>query len=65
MDPESAIIICPYCGLPATVIWVHGHGQCSYCKTNLDECCRGEIIDMENNDNTDEHKMEEDEESDA
>jgi|GEM_PF-3453512 len=33
---------CPYCGQITTLIWVHGHGQCAHCSTNIDECCRGE-----------------------
>lgn len=24
------------------MVWVHGHGQCAVCHTNVDECCRGE-----------------------
>jgi len=35
-------IICPNCGQPGRLVWVHGHGQCSTCKVNIDECCRGE-----------------------
>lgn len=35
---------CPYCGQCAEIIWVHGHGQCSVCKMNVDECCRGETV---------------------
>ena len=38
-------IICAWCGQPAQIIWVHGHGQCSSCGTNIDECCRGEQCD--------------------
>jgi len=33
---------CPYCGRAAELVWIHGHGQCSACGTNVDECCRGE-----------------------
>lgn len=33
---------CPYCGQNTRLVWVHGHGQCEFCKTNVDECCRGE-----------------------
>jgi hypothetical protein len=36
--------VCLYCGQNAPVIWVHGHGQCAVCKTNVDECCRGEVV---------------------
>jgi len=42
MELNADIIICPFCGLPAQIVWVHGHGQCSNCKMVLDECCRGE-----------------------
>jgi hypothetical protein len=37
--------ICHYCGLPTKIVWVHGHGQCQYCKVNVDECCRGEQVE--------------------
>lgn len=33
---------CVYCGAEAPVVWVHGHGQCSNCGINIEECCRGE-----------------------
>ena len=33
---------CNWCNQPSVVIWVHGHGQCSICGINVDECCRGE-----------------------
>ncbi len=34
--------ICNWCHQPSAIIWVHGHGQCSVCGINVDECCRGE-----------------------
>jgi len=34
--------ICNWCNQPSLIIWVHGHGQCSVCGINVDECCRGE-----------------------
>lgn len=37
--------ICNWCGQPTNIIWVHGHGQCRFCGTNIDECCRGELCD--------------------
>ncbi len=37
-------VICNWCNQPSAIIWVHGHGQCSICGTNIDECCRGEEI---------------------
>ena len=33
---------CLYCGQHAELIWVHGHGQCSACGINTQECCQGE-----------------------
>ncbi|PKD43359.1 hypothetical protein CWD77_12180 [Rhodohalobacter barkolensis] len=33
---------CLYCGQPEQLVWVHGHGQCAHCGTNVEECCRGE-----------------------
>lgn len=33
---------CMYCGVEAPIVWVHGHGQCSHCGINVEECCRGE-----------------------
>lgn len=41
MNP-SGDLICPWCGQITRIIWVHGHGQCALCHTNIDECCRGE-----------------------
>ena len=35
---------CLWCGQVSAMIWVHGHGQCGFCGTNIDECCRGEIL---------------------
>lgn len=37
-------IICLWCNQKSEIIWVHGHGQCSNCGYNIDECCRGECI---------------------
>ncbi|MDP2302010.1 MAG: hypothetical protein Q8N03_06265 [Ignavibacteria bacterium] len=42
---------CQYCGNVTEVIWVHGHGQCAYCRTNIDECCSGETTSSSNVDN--------------
>ncbi len=39
---EKSPVICQWCGRPAEIIWVHGHGQCSVCGINVEECCRGE-----------------------
>ena len=56
---EKHYTICSWCGLStgqaglptgqacmsSQIVWVHGHGQCSVCGTNIDECCRGEQCD--------------------
>jgi hypothetical protein len=34
--------ICGYCGNKTTLNWVHGHGECSRCHTNIEECCSGD-----------------------
>lgn len=44
MKKKSEKVRCCYCGKEVKVIWVHGHGQCEHCKTNIDECCRGENL---------------------
>ena len=36
---------CLACGRPESIIWVHGHGQCAYCNTNVMPCCDGETCD--------------------
>ena len=36
---------CPNCGQPENIVWVHGHGQCAYCKMNTAPCCDGETCD--------------------
>ena len=51
--------ICPWCHIQTIIVWVHGHGQCSNCGINIDECCRGEQCETGDNetertDNTDE-----------
>jgi hypothetical protein len=38
------IQICPWCQRPTQAIWVHGHGQCMHCRTNIDPCCGGDEI---------------------
>ena len=42
LQKRSADDRCLYCGHVAELIWVHGHGQCSNCGINTEECCRGE-----------------------
>ena len=36
---------CPRCHAPWTMIIVHGHEQCAYCKSNILECCSGEVCE--------------------
>lgn len=36
---------CPWCCAPLVVVWVHGHGQCATCRTNVAPCCDGENAD--------------------
>ena len=46
-NTKENLIVCQRCGQPSQIIWVHGHGQCSLCGTNIDECCRGEQCNTE------------------
>jgi len=39
---EKYNLICNWCNSHSDIIWVHGHGQCSVCGINIDECCKGE-----------------------
>lgn len=39
---DNLLSICKWCNQQSIIIWVHGHGQCSVCGINVDECCRGE-----------------------
>ena len=34
---------CPRCHSPLRAIVVHGHEQCAICKSNILECCSGEV----------------------
>ena len=36
--------VCGFCGNQTTVNWVHGHGECSICHSNIAECCSGECV---------------------
>jgi hypothetical protein len=40
---KREIQICPTCNRATEIVWVHSHGQCGFCKTNIDPCCSGEI----------------------
>ena len=39
--------ICPACAKVTEIMVIHGHGQCSFCKTNIDPCCSGETAERE------------------
>ena len=41
------IQICPACNRATEIVWVNSHGQCSFCKTNIDPCCSGEKAERE------------------
>jgi len=37
---------CQWCGNQTDMMWVHGHGQCSICGINSQECCNGEACQL-------------------
>ncbi len=43
-DSMPGTALCPFCCGPLSIVWVHGHGQCTHCGINIDECCRGEQV---------------------
>lgn len=38
---------CPRCHSPLRTVVVHGHEQCAVCKSNILECCSGEVCQPE------------------
>ena len=42
-NKESQEKVCPYCGQSSQTVFVHGHEQCVFCKTNLEPCCQGDV----------------------
>jgi len=46
------IRICLVCNRAKEIVWVHGHGQCIFCKSNIDPCCGEETNQHEDKDNT-------------
>ena len=40
MDSNGSLF-CPCCGQASVLVYVHGHGQCSRCGTNIEPCCQG------------------------
>jgi len=49
---EKQTIDIPACNRVAEIVWVNSHGQCSFCKTNIDPCCSGETAEHENKKDT-------------
>ena len=39
--------LCPVCNQPYVPVDVHGHVQCSVCKSNIQPCCQGDTCNME------------------
>ncbi len=37
---------CPRCGATTGLVWVHGHGQCAACGSNIHDCCQGAPCDL-------------------
>ena len=48
---ESQKKPCPYCGQSSQTVFVHGHEQCVFCKTNVEPCCQGEVQESDWTDN--------------
>ena len=44
---KREVLICPACNRATEIVFIHGHGQCSFCKTNIDPCCREETAERE------------------
>lgn len=38
---STSPVPCPWCGVPAPLVWVHGHAQCAACGVNSEPCCQG------------------------
>ena len=36
---------CPRCGAKVPRVFVHGHYQCQSCRSNIDDCCQGEVYE--------------------
>ena len=39
---------CPRCQSEVSLVFVHGHYQCPVCKSNVDDCCQGEVCQNDN-----------------
>ncbi len=40
---NSNMIVCPRCHALIQPVAVHGHYQCQISKSNIDDCCSGEV----------------------
>ena len=40
---------CPRCAAPLKTIVVHGHEACAICKSNIFECCTGDVCETDAN----------------
>ena len=50
LHPNSEFIQrCPRCSVPLKTIVVHGHESCIVCKSNIVECCTGDICSTDYN----------------
>ena len=45
--PDDKKKKCPRCHAPWQMVVVHGHEQCAYCKSNVIECCSGDICELQ------------------
>ena len=52
-DKEQQEKVCPFCGQSSQTVFVHGHEQCVFCKTNVEPCCQGEVQELDWTDNYD------------
>ena len=50
-DKEPHKKVCPDCGQSCQTVFVHGHEQCVFCKTNVEPCCQGEVQESDRTDN--------------
>ncbi|MFM2130240.1 MAG: hypothetical protein RL477_1786 [Pseudomonadota bacterium] len=45
-ESRAGLDPCPRCGARAGMVWVHGHGQCAACGSNVHDCCQGADCDL-------------------
>ena len=46
-NKEAQEKVCPYCGQSSQTVFVHGHEQCLFCKTNVEPCCQGVVQELD------------------